>query len=231
METMKPRFLSWLLLALLSVSLVRAEAAPTSRPDPQRYAKEIAAFAAQAPEKGGIVFTGSSSIRLWKTLVADFPGLPVLNRGFGGSVANDLMVHFETVIARHEPKLLVLYTGGNDINAKLTVDEAMADYVGVLEKVHQRFPATRVIINSVKVSPRRITETPQILEMNRRLQAWAKDRAWVRYVDTTSYLMDASSQPQPKYYVKDMLHLNADGYAEWRKILLPIVQEEWRAAR
>src|SRR4051812_8512091 len=37
------------------------------------------------PAPGGIVFVGSSSIRRWTTLAADFPGLPVINRGFGGS--------------------------------------------------------------------------------------------------------------------------------------------------
>jgi hypothetical protein len=41
---------------------------------------------ADPPPKGGIIFTGSSSIRMWTSLKEDFPGLPVLNRGFGGSM-------------------------------------------------------------------------------------------------------------------------------------------------
>ena len=35
--------------------------------------------------QGGVLFTGSSSIRLWKTLAEDFPGVALANRGFGGS--------------------------------------------------------------------------------------------------------------------------------------------------
>ena len=38
---------------------------------------------------GQILFTGSSSIRMWKTLDADFSGAEVLNRGFGGSQWSD----------------------------------------------------------------------------------------------------------------------------------------------
>ena len=53
-----------------------------------RWEKEIAAFEtadrANPPAKGGIVFVGSSSIRKWTSLAADFPAYPVLNRGFGG---------------------------------------------------------------------------------------------------------------------------------------------------
>jgi hypothetical protein len=51
---------------------------------------EIAAYEAQpASAPGGIVFTGSSSIRLWTTLAGDFPAHRVLNRGFGGSELRD----------------------------------------------------------------------------------------------------------------------------------------------
>jgi len=37
------------------------------------------------PEPGGVLFVGSSSIQAWPALAADFPGVTVLQRGFGGS--------------------------------------------------------------------------------------------------------------------------------------------------
>ena len=53
------------------------------------FIKEIEAFEASdrtnRPAPGGLLFVGSSSIRLWKTLAQDFPEHPVINRGFGGS--------------------------------------------------------------------------------------------------------------------------------------------------
>jgi lysophospholipase L1-like esterase len=201
--------------------------ADTPRPKPERYAKDIAAFAAQPAETGGIVFTGSSSIRLWTSLKEDFPDLPVLNRGFGGSVANDLIVHFDTVILRHKPKLLVLYTGSNDLNAKLTVDEAFADYTSLLDKVHEKLPQTRIIITSVKIGEKRISQIPQVHALNRRLAAWAEEHPWSRYVDCTSYLADADGHPIRKYYRDDLLHLSPAGYAEWIKVLDPVLREEW----
>src|SRR5262245_66348764 len=80
------------LAPLLFVRLVRAPARLPGRqaPDPARFESEIHAFeaadATDPPPQNGIVFTGSSSIRLWTTLAEDFAPLPVINRGFGGSM-------------------------------------------------------------------------------------------------------------------------------------------------
>lgn len=217
-------------LIAFTFSLQLSEA-QTPRPNPERFAKDIATFAKQEPEKGGILFTGSSSIRRWTTLKQDFPGLPVLNRGFGGSVANDLIVFAETVVFRHEPKVLVTYTGGNDLNAKLTVQEAFEDYTKFLNLVHERLPKSRVVLTSVKIAIKRLNQMPQVHELNQKLAEWAKGRDWVRYVDSTSYLADAQGQPIREFYVEDLLHLSPAGYARWTEILRPILKEEWEKVK
>jgi lysophospholipase L1-like esterase len=206
-------------------ALVAADTAP--RPKPERFAKEIAAFAAQPAEKGGIVFAGSSSIRLWKTLNLDFPGLPVINRGFGGSVANDLSAFFDTVVLRHEPKILVTYTGSNDLNAKLSVEEAFQDYTRFLNQVHEKLPATKVVLTSVKISIKRKSQIPQVHELNEKLKSWAGEQTWVRYVDCDYYLADAQGNPIREYYANDLLHLSPAGYAKWKEILEPVLRQEW----
>lgn len=203
----------------------------TPRPNPDRFASQIDAFAKKPPEKGGIVFTGSSSIRMWPQLRQDFPDFPVVNRGFGGCVSNDMILYFDTIVARHEPKLLVAYSGGNDLHEKLTVDEAMADYTKFLIMGHERFPKMRVIVNSVKIAPSRMREIPRVNELNSRLKAWAANQPWVRYLDTSSYLADEFGKPIPTFYRDDQLHLNDAGYARWKEILKPVVVEEWAKVR
>lgn len=214
------------MLILLSAPTSHSQAA-TPRPRPERFASEISVFAKQKPLQGGIVFTGSSSIRRWTTLKEDFPDLPVLNRGFGGSVANDLIVYADTVVFRHQPKVLVTYTGGNDLNAKLTVQETFEDYTKFLNLVHDRLPKTRVVLNSVKIAIQRLSQIPQVHQLNRKLAKWAKGKNWVRYVDSSSYLADSAGQPIREYYVDDLLHLSPAGYAKWREILTPVLKEEW----
>jgi lysophospholipase L1-like esterase len=219
-----------------TVSTTSGTATGTKRPDSAKFAKEIAVFDAEEtsstpPPRGGIIFAGSSSVRLWKNLKTDFPDLPVVNRGFGGSVANDLLVYFDRVIGRYQPKVVVLYTGSNDINAKLTLDEAFADYTKVLDLIHEKLPNTRVVVNAVKYSEKRITQMDQVTAMNKKLEAWCKEHDWSRWVESASHLLDKDGKPRTsEIYLKDMLHLNPKGYTEWKAILDPALREEWAKA-
>ncbi len=201
-----------------------------ARPDPARFAKDIAAFDAaeksEPPARGGIVFTGSSSVRLWDVKKA-FPDLPVLNRGFGGSVANDLIVYAEKVVLRYQPKLLVVYTGSNDLHAKLPPQEALTDYTKFLTLVHEKLPQTRVVVSSVKVAPSRAAEMDAVRKLNELLEAWCQGKSWLRWVEATNYLVGGDGQPVEGLYRTDRLHLNDDGYAKWNARIGPVIREEW----
>ncbi len=211
-----------------------ADEAAHPRPDPKRFTKDIEKFTvldAESPaKKGGIVFTGSSSIRLWGDLTKVFPDLPVLNRGFGGSVANDLIVYANEVALRYEPKVLVVYEGGNDINAKLTPKEALADEAKFIELVHAKLPQTRVIVNSVKYAPVRAMQMDSVKALNVLLEAWCKDKPWVTWVEASNYVLSADGQPREELYRKDRLHLNDEGYAKWKAILDPVLHQVWAEA-
>src|SRR6188474_2995851 len=81
--------------------LVAEETKPTPAAAPAdefaKWENEIAAYEAadrtSAPPKGEVLFIGSSTVRLWKSLAQDFPEHRVINRGFGGSQIVDA-THF-----------------------------------------------------------------------------------------------------------------------------------------
>jgi hypothetical protein len=66
------------------------------------------------PAKGGVLFIGSSSITLWKSLADDFPGARAMNRGFGGSHIEDSVDFAHRIVFPGQPRLIVLYAGDND---------------------------------------------------------------------------------------------------------------------
>jgi hypothetical protein len=94
--------------------------APKPDPDPARFKSEIAAFTAYDREntapKDAVVFVGSSSINMWKTAEC-FPEIAVINRGFGGSHASDVMHFAPKLVLKYQPRIVVFYAGDNDLAA------------------------------------------------------------------------------------------------------------------
>ena len=119
----------WQSLAVLATAVVVLPAARSqpadeaARKEADRIAKwepQISAFekqdAAKPTPPGGIVFTGSSTIRLWD-LAKGFPDLAPLNRGFGGSHLADVRAYLPRLVLKHKPRLVVIRAGGNDLAA------------------------------------------------------------------------------------------------------------------
>ncbi len=135
-----------------------------------RWAKEIAAFVAEDEARpfapGGVVFVGSSSIRLWDLATA-FPGRRVLNRGFGGTQIPDSVRHVERLVLRHRPATVVFYAGDNDLSSGRTPEEVTAAFATFVARVHAALPATRIAFIGIKPSLARWAIVDKVRAANR----------------------------------------------------------------
>ena len=190
-----------------------------------RYAKEMLAFeakdAANPPPKNPIVFTGSSSFRLWTNVTSDFPGLGVVNTGFGGSQLSDVREHFERVILKYRPRQVLLYCGGNDLNAKKSVAQVVGDLKAVVERIHRELPKTQVTYVSIALNPARWSQRDLILAANAEIKKFMSADPRRRYVDITQVMLGADGTPKPDIFVADKLHMNRKGYELWIPVLRP----------
>src|SRR4051812_12790590 len=88
---------------------------------PDKWTKAIDDFtqadAGHPPPRDGVVFVGSSSIVKWTTLEKDFPTVPVIKRGFGGSELADSVFYADRIVIPYHPRIVVVYAGDNDLNA------------------------------------------------------------------------------------------------------------------
>jgi lysophospholipase L1-like esterase len=227
------KLLSFLLALLLAEPLrAQAPAAPAATsPAPataaSKWEKDIAAFekadAAKPPVKGGILFTGSSSIRMWKSLEEDFPQHRVVNRGFGGSQIADSTQFAERFIFPHEPRLIVLYAGGNDLNAKKTPDQVVADFRAFVAKVRTELPETEIAYISVAGNPARWGQLEKVKEVNRRIEEITKQEKGLKYIDVFSRMLGPDGLPKPDIFLPDRLHMNEKGYAIWKEVVEPFL--------
>lgn len=191
--------------------------------DASQWRNDIAAFersdATNPPPRGCIVFTGSSYIRFWN-VQRDFPGLPVVNRGFGGCELADVCDYADRIIIPYAPREVVIYAGGNDINAGMQPKIVFGDFVALARKLHHALPRTKLVFISCPPSPSRWHEAAQIREVNGLIANYCRHHHIV-FVDTFSLMLGPDGRPRPDIYRADRLHMNATGYAIWNDAVRP----------
>lgn len=209
--------------------LLVAGGAFAKQPPPQQWTPEIAAFAAQdqsqAPPQHGVLFIGSSSIHAWTTLATDFPGVPVINRGFGGSAIADSTFYADRIVTPYHPRVIVMYAGDNDMAEGATPAEVIHDFQAFVARVRHDLPDVKIVYISIKPSLARENLWPQMREANQGIAHWMKGRPGMRFVDIGPGMVDAQGRPRPELLRADGLHMTPPGYAIWVAAIKPVLAD------
>ncbi len=194
---------------------------------PNRFENEIRIFEKNDlksfPPANAVLFIGSSSIRMWRTLPEDFPEIKVINRGFGGSQTADALHFFNRIVLPYRPKAIVYYSGTNDLGAGIDEDSIVKNTELFIKKVKQELPGTKVIVLSNVMAVSRKHLPLQFAKANELLQIMIRKYDNAVYVDVSKGILDENGQPKPELFLNDKTHLNADGYKIWKAILKPIL--------
>ena len=212
---------------LLLVSSVAAFAGEVSQARINKWEPAIQEFERQDAEAAfapnGIVFVGSSSVRRWD-LQKWFPGLPVLNRGFGGSRISDVNHFLDRVVLKYKPKTIVLYAGDNDIAGGRSAKRVVEDFREFCVGVYKELPEAKILFVAIKPCPKRWHLADVLKEANAEIAKLCQSNDRLIYVDVWTPMLTSRGEPRPELFAKDNLHLNAAGYELWAKLLLPHVK-------
>lgn len=203
-------FLSILLLTILA-------AVPLSRAAELPFEKEIKAFEAsdqeQPPPKDAVLFIGSSTIRIWKSLPTDFPELTVINRGFGGSQIADSTRYADRIAIPYHPSRIVMYAGDNDLAAGKTPERVLEDFQDFVKKIRSALPDVPITFISIKPSIARWKLVDRIRKANSLIQHFAEGEKNIDFVDIFPAMLGSDGKPRPDLFRPDGLHMSAKGYA------------------
>lgn len=190
------------------------------------WSDAIAAFATadrDGLQAGGVVFVGSSSIRLWSDLEKRYRAYAAVNRGFGGSTLADCLRHLDRLVLPHRPRLVVVYAGDNDLAYGRTPQQVLDDFIALAAQIHTRLPKTEVAFVSIKPSPARADLLDRVREANTRVRDYVATKRYLSYVDVFTPMLDAKGQPRGDLFGRDDLHLNEEGYALWHALIAPVL--------
>lgn len=214
---MKPLFLIFLCVTL-----------PGWAQDPSRFANQVSEIQQKYDtlldtSKETIVFTGSSSVRMWKSLDSMFPEHQIVNSGFGGSQASDLLVYSEELITDFNPKKVFIYEGDNDVNAKKKSREIIKTFEDIIAKVKAQDDQTEIVIIAAKPSISRWKLKRKYKRLNRKLERLAKKNDLLEFADVWTPMLDGRTVKQD-IFIEDGLHMNAKGYALWYDVIKPYMK-------
>ena len=214
----------WLASLVLVSGLLQLSA--QTDPKATRWEAEIRAFETSdrtnPPPHGAILFLGSSSFRLWKTLPQDFPGKAVINRGFGGSEISDSTALADRIIFPYHPRLIVLYAGDNDLANGKSASQVVADYLAFVHTVRARLPEVQIAFLSIKPSPSRWHLKTQIEAANQEIAA-IKEKGLL-FIDVYHPMLGPDGNPDPELFMPDKLHPNAKAYHLWTRVIAPYLK-------
>ncbi len=183
---------------------------------------EIVAFeqadAQSRPAAGAILFTGSSSIRMWKTLARDMAPYRVLNRGFGGAHLDHVNTFAPRIVFPYQPAAIVLYAGDNDIAAGRTADRVVADYDRFVADVRASGNDVPILFVAIKPSRLRFSDWSAMERANRTIAQRCEADPKLHYIDIASPMLalsPAGEAPPSDLFLFDGLHLSEAGYALW----------------
>ena len=220
--------MKWKLLLSFFIIAQLAFAQESEKINP--FQPEIDAFAkadkVMMPDEGRILFVGSSSFNYWKDVNDYFPGKNILNRGFGGSTLLDLIHFSKETIIKYKPKQIFIYCGENDIASSDTVQpKHVLERFKTLYKIirKQLPPNTPIVYLSLKPSILRWSMHERMDASNNLIKTFISTQKNIQFLDVYHSMLGEDGTPLKNIYISDNLHMNANGYKIWQKLIAPLL--------
>lgn len=209
---------------------------PAGGPPPQgspdmMFVKNLDAIAAKdkaaSPPENAVEFAGSSMFEGWTEVAAHMAPMPAFNRAIGGSKTADLLKYLDQLVIRYQPKVVVLYSGINDVSEGVSSETATDNIRKIVEGINAKLPETRVIYVAILNASNRAESVGLINDANSRIKKYAETNTRMTYLDVSSALVDDKGQTRKEFLTDDKTHYNPAAYEAMARIVKPVVQEAW----
>ena len=216
----------FLILTIFFAQFSFAQSTKTKSPFQPEIDAFIQADKVKMPDAGRILFAGSSSFTYWKDVNDYFPDKNILNRGFGGSTLLDLIQFSKETIIKYKPKQIFIYCGENDIASSDTVQpkHVLDRFKTLYSIIRSQLPSnTPIVYLSLKPSILRWSMHERMDASNKLIQSFISTQKNIQFLDVYHSMLGEDGTPLNNIYIADNLHMNANGYKIWQKLMAPLL--------
>lgn len=207
----------------LSLILMVGLSFQASAQDPLRFQNEVDQIHEKHPphiqRNDLILFTGSSSIKMWKDLAQYFPDHEIINAGFGGSQTFELLHYVNELILDYKPSKVFIYEGDNDISSGKSSTEIILTMHELVNIIHEALPEAQILLVSAKPSISRWHLKKEYMDLNQHFEEYSQLFDYVDFVNIWDTMLDAEGNPKAGIFLEDKLHMNKAGYDLWAEVV------------
>ena len=130
----------------------------------------------------------------------------------------------DRIIVPYHPRQVVIYAGGNDINAGKSPDIVYGDFVALVTKIRSKLPHARIAYIASAPNPSRWAQVEKVKRLNSLAEAYCRHHR-MDFINVFPLMLGPDRLPKPDIFVSDRLHMNLKGYEIWREAVGPFLKE------
>jgi lysophospholipase L1-like esterase len=160
---------------------------------------------------------------MWEDLPILFENPKILNTGFGGSKASDLLYYIKELVLDFNPSKVVIYEGDNDISSGHKISFILKNIKQIIKKIREKNNNVQIILISAKPSIMRWDLRKKYIQLNNKYKKLAVKKQYIHFADTWTQMLD-KGRLKTDIFIEDGLHLNKKGYKIWEGVLKSILK-------
>lgn len=231
-RTIRAICLVLLLLPVVHVAyLISGDMVAALDPSPRAWQDEIDAYRradlAGTLPRDPIVVVGGLRVRLWQGLEDLLAPQPVLMRGLGDAMIDDIIFNHAQLIAYYRPAAVVFLPGNSEFHIRDS--KSAEELVAAMKKLVavENAEGTRAhfyLITPIK-TPLHSSDYAKIDQVRDNLETWASQHPGVTVLDANRMLQTADGRPNPGFFRGDGVNLNEHGYLRLSTLVLNHVEK------
>ena len=131
------------------------------------------------------------------------------------------MYFAERIVIPYEPRVVVFFAGDNDLAGVKTSEQVVGDFQEFVKKIHGKLPEARLLFIAIKPSPSRWKIIEKQRAANELIRKFCEADKRLNFVDVVPKMLSEEGQPRAELFLKDQLHMNADGYRLGTELVKP----------
>lgn len=216
-----------LLLPIVHLAyLMSRDARETLNNSPEAWSREINDYAsvdtATALPKNPIVVVGGRRVKLWDNLQELLAPRPVVMRGLGDAIVEDITHYHAQLIGHYQPEIVVLVPGNSEFHVR--DNKSAKQLTAAIRELVELDTAYGVTKEYYIFAPLKTLLRPQdhakMDDSAHLLKAWAAADEQIEILDANPLLSGPDGLPMARYFRGDGVNLNEHGYLRLSVLLL-----------